>query len=470
MSNSDEVNENEVKLEFAAKHIKEISKFRSVLPSAGADRSKVSIWSVLKQCVDKELYRFTLPIIWNEPLTLLQRTAENIKYADQLLDMGAKRTDPIERMKSVAAFLISCTSINVIRLSKPFNPLLGETYELVNPEKSYRICCEQVSHHPPVTAFYSESLKCKSTDDKTTGSAGTNESPLWKYYGSVNPVLKLNIYNACVEALPEGIQTIEFPHHDETYTWHNPKVYAHNLIIGKLWFECTGQVEIVNHKSKCKCVLDFKPYSWFSGLVSRVEGYIADANDNKLVLLGGKWDEYFYATSQVAAPAEFYKLIQQPALSSEQLKSNQIELLWKKNVLDQTMEKLYPEFYNFTQFTLILNDLLDEHKKPTLIKTDSHEGSFRPNITMGPLPPTDCRYRPDMKLYEKGLLTAGADEKTRLEEKQREKRRKVEAGELEAYKPLWFDRRQHEMAKSEETWLFNDKYWQRDYSKCPDIF
>ena len=36
--------------------------------------------------------------------------------------------------------------------SKPFNPLLGETYELFLPGK-YKFIAEQVSHHPPVSAF-----------------------------------------------------------------------------------------------------------------------------------------------------------------------------------------------------------------------------------------------------------------------------------------------------------------------------
>ena len=50
-------------------------KNRKKLPHEMVDRSKLSIWSILRQCVDKELYRFTIPIIWNEPLSLLQRMA-----------------------------------------------------------------------------------------------------------------------------------------------------------------------------------------------------------------------------------------------------------------------------------------------------------------------------------------------------------------------------------------------------------
>ena len=68
-----------------------------------------------------------------------------------------------------------------LRHSKPFNPLLGETFELVHKEHAYCLIAEQVSvtlprcwhlatpfylshsdqvsHHPPVTAMHCESAK-----------------------------------------------------------------------------------------------------------------------------------------------------------------------------------------------------------------------------------------------------------------------------------------------------------------------
>lgn len=38
-----------------------------------------------------------------------------------------------------------------IRHKKPFNPHLGETYELVTED--FRFIGEQVSHHPPISAY-----------------------------------------------------------------------------------------------------------------------------------------------------------------------------------------------------------------------------------------------------------------------------------------------------------------------------
>jgi hypothetical protein len=56
--------------------------------------------------------------------------------------------DSCHRLAFVAAFAISLYPNN-IRTSKPFNPLLGETFEYVN-EKKFKFVAEQVSHHPPV--------------------------------------------------------------------------------------------------------------------------------------------------------------------------------------------------------------------------------------------------------------------------------------------------------------------------------
>lgn len=101
--------------------------------------------------------------------------------------------------------------------------------------------------------------------------------------------MKINFLHACIDVYPEGIQTIELPEWDEVYTWQNLKVTAHNIVMGKMWIEYIGRVEIVNHKLKLKCVMDFKPYSWFSKAYNRFDGYISDDKDKKVALLNGMW-------------------------------------------------------------------------------------------------------------------------------------------------------------------------------------
>ena len=47
-----------------------------------------------------------LPVTFNEPLTMLQKAAEELEYYD-LLSQAAKSTDSVERICFVAAFAVS---------------------------------------------------------------------------------------------------------------------------------------------------------------------------------------------------------------------------------------------------------------------------------------------------------------------------------------------------------------------------
>lgn len=81
---------------------------------------------------------------FNEPISMLQRLSEDLEY-HELLDKAAKCHSSLEQMCYVAAFCVSAYSTTVYRTGKPFNPLLGETYELDRRRESgYRSLCEQV--------------------------------------------------------------------------------------------------------------------------------------------------------------------------------------------------------------------------------------------------------------------------------------------------------------------------------------
>lgn len=114
--------------------------------------------SILKSMIGKDMTKMTLPVSFNEPTSLLQRVAEDLEYTD-LLDKAVDRSDSIERLVYVGAFAASEYASTIGRVAKPFNPLLGETFEYVRPDKGFRFYIEQVSHHPPIGAAYAESSK-----------------------------------------------------------------------------------------------------------------------------------------------------------------------------------------------------------------------------------------------------------------------------------------------------------------------
>ena len=76
---------------------------------------------------------------------MLQRMMEEIYYAD-LLSQAAQAESTLEELSYLAAFVLSAYAHTIYRVGKPFNPLLGETYECDRrSENGWRCFMEQVS-------------------------------------------------------------------------------------------------------------------------------------------------------------------------------------------------------------------------------------------------------------------------------------------------------------------------------------
>lgn len=58
------------------------------------------------------------------------------------------------RILKVAAFAVSAYASSIGRICKPFNPLLGETYEADFPEKGIRFISEKVSINMFISISY----------------------------------------------------------------------------------------------------------------------------------------------------------------------------------------------------------------------------------------------------------------------------------------------------------------------------
>lgn len=82
---------------------------------------------------------------FSEPLSFLQRLTEDFEYSD-CLDKAAMADDVYEQLAYVAAFTVSSYSTTTTRTLKPFNPLLGETFECDRTNDfGWRSVAEQVS-------------------------------------------------------------------------------------------------------------------------------------------------------------------------------------------------------------------------------------------------------------------------------------------------------------------------------------
>uniref|UniRef100_A0A8C0V2G3 Oxysterol-binding protein n=1 Tax=Cyanistes caeruleus TaxID=156563 RepID=A0A8C0V2G3_CYACU len=421
-----------------------IKKHRTSLPSPMFSRNDFSIWSILRKCIGMELSKITMPVIFNEPLSFLQRLTEYMEHT-YLIHKASSLSSTTERMQCVAAFAVSAVASQWERTGKPFNPLLGETYELIRDDLGFRLLSEQVSHHPPISAFYAEGLN--------------ND---FVFHGSIYP--KLKFWGKSVEAEPKGTMTLELLEHNEAYTWTNPTCCVHNIIVGKLWIEQYGNVEITNHKTGEKCVLSFKPCGLFGKELHKVEGYIQDKSKKKLCALYGKWTECLYSVD----PATFEAYKKNDKKNTEEKKSSKqvgnteesdemplpdsesvyvipgSVLLWKITPRPPNSAQMY----NFTSFAMALNELDKEMESV--------------------IPKTDCRLRPDIRAMENGEIDLASEEKKRLEEKQRTARKNRSKSE-EDWKTRWFHQGPNPHTGTQD-WLYSGNYWDRNYFNLPDIY
>ncbi|KAJ8375944.1 hypothetical protein SKAU_G00065240 [Synaphobranchus kaupii] len=426
-----------------------IRRHRTSLPAPMFSRNDFSIWSILRKCIGMELSKITMPVIFNEPLSFLQRLTEYMEHT-YLIHQANTMTDSIERMKCVAAFAVSAVASQWERTGKPFNPLLGETYELVREDLGFRLISEQVSHHPPVSAFHAEGLN--------------ND---FVFHGSIYP--KLKFWGKSVEAEPKGIITLELPKYNEAYTWTNPTCCVHNIIVGQLWIEQYGNMEVINHKTGERCCLNFKPCGLFGKELHKVEGYILDKSKRKLCALYGKWTECMYTVDPTALDAhrrsdkknaeekragktgsEEPEEIPLPDAETVQVIPGS-QLLWRISPRPANSTQMY----SFTSFAMQLNEMDKDME--------------------GLIPKTDCRLRPDIRAMENGDIDLASEEKKRVEEKQRAAR-KIRSKSDEEWKtrnpalgPRWFHQGLNPHVNSQD-WLYSSGYWDRNYSQLPDIY
>lgn len=124
------------------------------LPHLRPPNLKVGIFTILKDVIGKDLSKVSLPVYFNEPMSITQKTCEVNEYCE-LLDRAAQEPNSLFRLALIASFNVSRFNTIKDRTLKPFNSLLGETYELVTSK--FRHFSEQVSHHPPITAFHIQS-------------------------------------------------------------------------------------------------------------------------------------------------------------------------------------------------------------------------------------------------------------------------------------------------------------------------
>ncbi|XP_059961969.1 oxysterol-binding protein-related protein 6 isoform X6 [Mesoplodon densirostris] len=301
---------------------------RARLPAPCPDTSNINLWNILRNNIGKDLSKVSMPVELNEPLNTLQHLCEEMEYSE-LLDKASETDSPYERMVLIAAFAVSGYCSTYFRAgSKPFNPVLGETYECIREDKGFRFFSEQVSHHPPISACHCESKNFVFWQDIR-----------WKN----------KFWGKSMEILPVGTLNAMLPKYGDCYVWNKVTTCIHNILSGRRWIEHYGEVTIRNTKSSvCICKLTFVKVNYWNSNVNEVQGVVMDQEGKVVHRLFGKWHEGLYCG---VAPSA--------------------KCIWRPG----SMPTNYELYYGFTRFAIELNEL-DPVLKDLLPPTDAR---FRPD-------------------------------------------------------------------------------------------
>jgi hypothetical protein len=239
-----------------------------------------SLIAFFRKNVGKDLSTVAMPVSANEPTSALQRLAEQLEYSE-LLDAAVTATpDNGERLAYMAAFAISAFSNARVKdraLRKPFNPMLGETYELVREDKGFRFFAEKVVHRPVRMACQAEAQE-------------------WTFVQSPIPMQKF--WGKSAEINTEGRVRIFLHGSGEHYSWTLATSYLRNVIAGEKYLEPSGTMTIVSETTGAKAVCTFKAGGMFAGRSEEVSVQVFDATGSVLPMgATGKWTSDLQLTS-----------------------------------------------------------------------------------------------------------------------------------------------------------------------------
>eukprot|EP00727_Mastigamoeba_balamuthi_P005642 m51a1_g1698 putative C-tail anchored protein, PH and oxysterol-binding protein domain (1024) ;mRNA; f:483968-488325 len=255
-----------------------------------------------------DLSRVTLPTHILEPRSFLEKTTDYFAHIE-LLSQAVRQKDPMSRLLGITKWYMSGYYIMPKTPKKPYNPILGETFRCMwdhgsLPEdptvrsRSYLVC-EQVSHHPPVSAFFA----CNRADG-------------WVINGSI--LFKSKFWGTSAGCLLNGYSTLYLPYVDEEYTFTLPSAVAKGFIVGPLTMELFDTVVIECKKTECCATLEFKTKPLLGGDYNHVSGTVTQGRAT-LYHISGRYDRELtlQPSAKGSEPESFWKVT--PELAARRL-------------------------------------------------------------------------------------------------------------------------------------------------------
>uniref|UniRef100_A0A8C0RYI7 Oxysterol-binding protein n=1 Tax=Canis lupus familiaris TaxID=9615 RepID=A0A8C0RYI7_CANLF len=257
-----------------------------------SEENKSLMWVLLRQLrPGMDLSRVVLPTFVLEPRSFLDKLSDYYYHAD-LLSRAALEGDAYSRIKLVLQWYLSGFYKKPKGIKKPYNPILGETFRCCwfHPQTNSHTfyIAEQVSHHPPVSAFHV-----------------SNRKDGFCISGSITA--KSRFYGNSLSALLDGKATLTFLNRAEDYTLTMPYAHCKGILYGTMTMELGGRVTIECEKNNFQAELEFKLKPFFGGSTSinQISGKIM-SGEEVLARLTGHWDREVFIKEEGRGSTELF--------------------------------------------------------------------------------------------------------------------------------------------------------------------
>lgn len=223
----------------------------------------------------KSLIAISMPVKIFEPRSFLQRMTDFWGLLPEYLGRAARLKDPVERMKLVVAFMIGGLHRGV-KQRKPFNPVLGETFEGHYADGT-KVYLEQISHHPPISAY------------QVFG-----PSDEYQFYGYNEYRASLSVNSAIGHQF--GPNHVKF-NDGSVIRFQMPQTVIKGIVWGNRVIYWKNELVFEDEMNHLKCTIQFQAdqASWFSSssyTLDEMEGNIVNTQTKEVVsMVTGSWVE-----------------------------------------------------------------------------------------------------------------------------------------------------------------------------------
>ncbi|CAG5119432.1 unnamed protein product, partial [Candidula unifasciata] len=228
-----------------------------------------------------------LPTFVLEKRSLLELFTDCMAHPDMFIKITSLR-DPEARFLAVMEwYLLSFHSGRLgTSAKKPYNPIIGETFHCSwHVPGSYdhakdillTYTAEQVSHHPPVTAFY---VECPEKRIKMNSSIYTKS----KFLGMSMGVSMI------------GKVLLHLANHDEDYVFSLPSAYARSILTVP-WVELGDKIQMTCESTGYAATIVFHTKPFFGGKLHHVSAEAKNQKTGKVICkVVGEWNATFQFT------------------------------------------------------------------------------------------------------------------------------------------------------------------------------